>query len=450
MKRTNTFEVRPQTAAQRQALLDLLDASAALWNQINYNRRQAYFHGDYVFHASNPSDRYKAVLSSSTAQQIPRKNKAAWQSFLSLQEKWQAGELDDKPHPPGYWGNEDDGRERRTYIRNDQYTLQWGERSRLEIPIGSELEDRHGVTSRIRLEVAGDPKWKGEQGRLEIQYDETTDTFRAFQPVTVDDTRQDSPLAERNESAALDVGANNLVACTTTTGEQFLYDGRELFERFRATTEQIAALQSLLADQHRTSKQIDRLYRKRTNRRNHAQDTLVRDLVNRLDGQGVSTVYVGDLTDVLDTHWSVTVNEKTHNFWAYRRFLDRLTHVTAEYGINVVEQSEAFTTQTCPACGESDETHRHGDFFRCKVCGFEGHADLKASRVLLERETGSELRSMARPVCLKWNDHLWSGTSHPHRSNEEHTNRSTRRKVGKVASVGSERPEIPTGGIPRL
>lgn len=62
-------------------LFELLDASAALWNQITYHRRQAFFDDKSVWQASNPSDRYKDVLGSATAQQIPRKNSEAWRSF---------------------------------------------------------------------------------------------------------------------------------------------------------------------------------------------------------------------------------------------------------------------------------------------------------------------------------------------------------------------------------
>jgi len=142
-----------------------------------------------------------------------------------------------------------------------------------------------------------------------------SDTFRAFQPVTVPDSRLDSPLA--SHEAALDVGANNLVACSTTAGNQYLYDGRELFGRFRETTDEIARLQSKLRKGRYSSKRIQRLYRQRTKRRDHAQNALVRDLVERLYDEGVATVYVGDLTDVLETHWSVRANEKTHNFWAF-------------------------------------------------------------------------------------------------------------------------------------
>ncbi len=54
----------------------------------------------------------------------------------------------------------DEGRELRTFIRNDQYTLETGERSRLEIPVGQDLKEKYGLGyhDRLRLEVTGDPK----------------------------------------------------------------------------------------------------------------------------------------------------------------------------------------------------------------------------------------------------------------------------------------------------
>jgi len=314
----------------------------------------------------------------------------------------------------------------RTYVRNDQYTIEYGERSRLEVPIGSDLKDEYGFgyRERLRLEVAGDPKWSGEQARLELVYDETAESFRAFQPVTIPASRLDSPLA--SHEAAPDVGANNLVACTTTTGQQLRYEGRDLFEQFRETAERIAHYQSLLEDQRKTSKRIDRLRRKRTNRRNHAQDALVRDLVERLHADGVSTLYVGDIEGVLSTHWSPVVNEKTHNFWAYRRFINRLESVCEEYGIAVADESEAWTSQECPGCGKREETIRHEDSLTCP-CGFEGHADLVASESFLRRQTNA-VGSMARPVYLKWNNHSWRGDHSPPSiavettANEEYTN----------------------------
>jgi putative transposase len=432
VRRTNTFAVRPLSAQDKQLLRELLDASASLWNELTYERRQQFFEGESVWDTADYRKQYVGVLGSATAQQLIRKNSEAWRSFFAARED---GE---DTAPPGYWGNEDEGRELRTYIRNDQYTLETGERSRVEIPVGQDLKDEYGLGyhDRLRLEVAGDPKWEGEQGRLELSYDEVDDTFRAFQPVTVPDSRRDSPVAE--ESAALDVGANNLVACTTTTGQQYCYEGRDLFARFRETTEEIARLQSKLRDGRYSSHRIRRLYRTRTRRRDHAQEALVRDLMGRLYDEGVATVYVGDLTDVLSTHWSAEVNEKTHQFWAYRSFIDRLAMTAEEYGITVEVRSEAYTTAECPECGERDDTERAGDVFRCP-CGYEGHADLDASRTFLEGQAGKpEVGSMARPVRLTWDDHTWSEIPHsPVRAspNEERTNRST--DDGKLTSVGT-------------
>ncbi len=431
MKRSNEFSVRLASSKKRRVFTRWLDASASLWNETNYARRQNFLNDESVWDADTGrlEGQYKSLLSSSVAQQITRKNSEAWRSFLSLNEKYHAGKLDEKPSPPGYWGNEDDGRVLRTYVRNDQYTIEFGQRSRLELPIGKELKDELGLNrnQRLRVEVSGDPKWRGEQGRLELVYDELEDTFRAYQPVTVDDSRLDSPLA--SEEAALDVGANNLVACTVSTGSQYLYSGRDLFEEFRSTTEQIAYYQSLLENQRKSSNRIDRLYRERTNRRDHAQDSLVRDLVERLYDEGVSTLYVGDIKGVLSTHWSARVNEKTHNFWAYRRFINRLECVCEEYGITVEEESEAWTSQGCPECGERDEAVRHEDSLTCR-CGFEGHADLVASESFLRQQT-TEVRPMARPVYLKWNNHNWREHHSPPSiavettANEEYTNQST-------------------------
>ena len=322
MKRTNAFEVRPRSESDRELLRRLLDASASLWNELTYERRQRFFDDESIWSVPELYNRYKGVLGSTTAQQVERKSDATWQSFFALLEA-----PDQDAHVPGYWGNQDKGRELRTYIRNDSYTLEWGDRSRLEIPVGATLKEEYGLgrSERLRLEVAGQPKWTGDPCQLELYYDETSETFRAIQPVEVPADQQDSPLA--SSEAALDVGANNLVACTTTTGQQYLYEGRALFERFRETTERITEYWRKHDDTQNTSTRIERLYVKRSRRRNHAQDALVRDLVERLYADGVNVLYVGNLRDVLRRHWSVKANEKLHNFWAFSRLLRRLESV---------------------------------------------------------------------------------------------------------------------------
>jgi putative transposase len=443
VKRTNTFAVRPLTDDGEQVLRDLLDASAALWNEVNYERLMRYndedgYEGD-VWDADTGAleGRYKGVLGASTAQQVIRKNTEAWRAFFRLKDQYHDESntsVTDHPEPPGFRGNEDDGRQLKTVIRKGAYTVEWGERSRLEILVGSELKDRYDHTGRLRLEIAGDPNWPDyeTQSRLGLWYDETDSTFRASQPVTVSDETRETPLADHK--AALDIGANNLVACTTTTGEQYLYEGRELFQRFRDTTREIARLQSKLREGRYSSKRIRRLYRKRTRRRDHAQEALCRDLLERLYAEGVDTVYIGGLTDVLETHWSVETNAKTHNFWAFKQFTERLVCTAEEYGIAVEARSEAWTSQECPQCGSTDRTTRHQDTLTCP-CGFESHADLTASETFLRRHTEQAVRPMARPVRFEWDDHNWSESPRSHESpKEQRTDPSTVHHNGNVAS----------------
>jgi putative transposase len=444
MKRTNTFAVRPLSEQDEQVLRDLLDASAAFWNEVNYERLMRYndedgFEGEDVWDADTGrlEGKYKDVLGASTAQQVIAKNSEAWASFFENKKAYydeSNPSVTEHPEPPGFRGNKDDGRVLKGVIRKDAYSVEWGDRSRLEIVVGEELRDRHNSPkSRLRLEIAGDPNWPDyeTQGRLDLWYDEADSTFRASQPVTVSDETRDTPLA--SEKAALDIGANNLVACTTTTGEQYLYEGRELFQRFRETTREIARLQSKLPDGRYSSERIRRLYRKRTRRRDHAQEALCRDLIERLYEDGVDMVYIGRLTDVLETQWSVETNAKTHNFWAFKQFTERMVCTAEEYGISVKVRSEAWTSQECPQCGSTDRTTRHQDTLTCP-CGFEGHADLTASETFLKRQTEQAVRPMARPVRFEWDDHEWSESPRSHESpKEQRTDPSTVPHNGNVA-----------------
>lgn len=200
------------------------------------------------------------------------------------------------------------------------------------------------------------------------------------------------PLAGAGEAvAALDIGANVFVARTTTTGDQYLYSGAEPFRQFQEMTEQIAASKSKLPEGQHTSRRIKRLYRTHSRRRDHAVNALIRDLIEWLHTAGVATVYHADLTDVLGEYWSAETSRKNELFWAHRQCLDRLASVCEEYGIDVASISEAWTPQTCPVYGERDGTRRYRETVRCP-CGFGGHADLAASRTLLERATKTAVR----------------------------------------------------------
>ena len=163
MRRANTFDVRPLSHHGRLALIELLESSAACWNEINYDRRQTYFEARYdaddrhavseleaiVRNAASQEEycnKYIQQLSSSIPQQLERKNRQTWKGFLDLLRKYRDPEdadVTDEPSPPGYW-KEDGKRQLHTVIRNDTYFVELGEHSRLKIPVGKELKEKYG------------------------------------------------------------------------------------------------------------------------------------------------------------------------------------------------------------------------------------------------------------------------------------------------------------------
>jgi len=109
MKRVNTFEIVPQTENDKGCLLRLLDASASLWNELTYERRQNYFGDGDVWDTSNTVD---STTASSEARPSNRSRaKTRKRGGRSSPLKRKARTL-----TPSYWGNEEEGRELRTYI----------------------------------------------------------------------------------------------------------------------------------------------------------------------------------------------------------------------------------------------------------------------------------------------------------------------------------------------
>ena len=80
VERTNTFIVEDNPA-----LRDLADNCARLWNELNFERRQAYIHyKKFEWYPRHLYRKYAPLVGSATAQQVIRKNNEAWRSFLKL------------------------------------------------------------------------------------------------------------------------------------------------------------------------------------------------------------------------------------------------------------------------------------------------------------------------------------------------------------------------------
>jgi len=102
VKRTNTFIVEDNPA-----LRELAENCARLWNELNFERRQAYIHyRKFSWHPKHLYEKYAPLIGSAITQQVIRKNNETWRSFLKLKRLEKLGRL--PPHirrvsMPRYW-----------------------------------------------------------------------------------------------------------------------------------------------------------------------------------------------------------------------------------------------------------------------------------------------------------------------------------------------------------
>ncbi|MFP3297766.1 MAG: hypothetical protein RXO22_01580 [Thermocladium sp.] len=85
-KRTNVVRLLPNGFQERK-LRRLANISAKLFNEINYERRQEFFHGGKVDLKGTYDEyygKYRGELGSANTQQVLNKNNEAWSSFFSL------------------------------------------------------------------------------------------------------------------------------------------------------------------------------------------------------------------------------------------------------------------------------------------------------------------------------------------------------------------------------
>lgn len=88
--------------------------------------------------------------------------------------------------------------------------------------------------------------------------------------------------------------------------------------------------------------------------------------------KGIGTIVLGDLTGIRKrVNYGKRVNQKLHQ-WPFGKITELITYKAKTFGIKVKLINEAYTSQTCPQCGNKNKpTNRN---YSCK-CGFKYHRD---------------------------------------------------------------------------
>jgi len=339
-KRTNVVRLLPNGHQDRK-LRRLADATAKLWNELNYERRQQFFNHqrvDFKGTWDKYYEKYKNVLGPANTQAVMQKNNEAWNSFFSLLNMKKEGKL--PPYithvsPPGYWKDKETGRRRLIIVvRQDRYIVD---------------VERHVIILKdfnMEIKFAGRLRWFGKQGRLEIIYDESKGAWYAHIPVEVgvEETKTGKKAkhivrGERriiqitspkgNKVASIDLGINNLASVVVSDGTWLLYKGVRTKEDYFYFMKRIAEIQSLrdslkdklLSDAiDELNHEVRRLYGKLMRRLLHLYRNFAKHLIEQLHELGVSTIYLGYPFNIAQQKG----NKFTSNLWSYRKLMETI------------------------------------------------------------------------------------------------------------------------------
>jgi putative transposase len=407
-KMTNVVRLLPNGFQERK----LADISAKLFNEVNYERRQQFFQQHQVDFKSTWDkyyNKYKDILGVN-AQAVLQKNNEAWSSFFSLLKLKKQGKL--PPHmnhvsPPRYW-KESKKRKLLLVIRQDRYEVD---------------EQNHKLILKdfgLEIEFVGRLRWYGKQGRLEIYYDDTENTWYASVPVEVgvEETKTGKKSkwivrGERksiqveapkgNKVASIDLGINILASVVVDNGTWLLYKGVRAKEDYFYFQKKIAEVQSQAdkarnVDEYEAQEELNRekrrLFKKLTRRLLHLYRNLASHLLKRLHDQGVSTIYLGYPYNIAQDKGS----KFTSNLWSYRKLINAIELKAQEYGMKVYEVVEYNTSRFCAYHDVEVKRHPRG-VVSCPK-GHKLHSDLNGALNILKKVVGVVVSTVKKPLSF--------------------------------------------------
>ncbi|MFP3311623.1 MAG: transposase, partial [Caldivirga sp.] len=377
------------------------DATARLWNELNYVRLVQYRASGKVNFKDTEHEfyyRFNSVLSVNAGQVI-NLNNWMWNSFFKLSRLYRQGRLPKfmgKPSPPGFWRDKVLGRRLLIIlVRNDRYHLE---------PVnGGEgylvLKDWC-----LRIRYAGRVKWSGKQGTLVIKLE--GGRWFAYVPITIGEKpaksnpkghvmgvydRVQIEKPRGSNKAFIDIGLNNLFAVVFNhTDTAILIKGSTIKAEYywwKRETKTYQAIRDWLRNRgfnawrkyhaywlHAKYKQHERL--------RHYYRTAIRFLARTLHEMGIGEVFVGYPYLVSQDDG----NEYNTNVWWFSKIINWLKDVLQEYGIKLHVVNEHGTSRQCSICNMKHENGRvKRGLYVCPVTGIKINADINAARNIAKK-----------------------------------------------------------------
>src|SRR5215813_630151 len=311
-------------------------ASKNLYNQANYQIRQAYIHeGKYlpyaaIFHRIKQMDCYQA-LPAKVANSLLILLHKNWVAFFEALQAYKTdpSRFTGRPKLPKYKDKEK-GRNILIYDKQALGKRAFKKTGKL-LPSGLPIEIETCIKEwRQIAQVRIVPRLDGYM--VEVVYEQ----------------QEEQAEVDTQLVAALDLGVNVLAALTSTKPGFVprLVSGKPLKSLNQFYNKQRAAHQSRLSHEHRfTSPHLDRITTKRNRRVDTYLHTASRRIIDLLISEGIGTLVIGK-----NPLWKQEANLGKRNNQQFvqlphARFIDQLNYKARLVGIQVLLQEESYTSK---------------------------------------------------------------------------------------------------------
>jgi len=157
--------------------------------------------------------------------------------------------------------------------------------------------------------------------------------------------------------------------------------------------------------QAKDTKPAKRLLRKRTGKEARFARNVNHVISKSLVAKAKDTCRGIALEDLKGIRGRTTVNgsrqRRVHNSWSFYQLRAFVEYKARLAGVPIALVDPRNTSRTCPSCNHVSKGNRHGELFRCELCGYAGAADYVAAlniqgRVAVSRPYISEDFSLSQ------------------------------------------------------
>ena len=222
------------------------------------------------------------------------------------------------------------------------------------------------------------------------------------------------PKRETGKAVAIDMGEIHPIV-SHDGAQTIIYNGREV----RAIRQYLNKFKADIQSQmDRCKQRSNRWYRlKRIKTEILAKlNAQLKDAEHKITSRFISdclkaeadTIVIGKLKGIRDrAKFSKQSNQKVHQ-WAFARIQSMISYKAELVGLTVKFVSEAYTSQTCPKCGNQKKPPNRN--YHCNHCGFEYHRDGVGAINIWNKVSGFLLSPvvgvMASPIGVRFHPHL--------------------------------------------